>query len=108
MCSGRPGRGGSFARGLGRRREVPMSSSEMYTSQYREKLTSPEAAVEPVKEGSLLIYGAGLAEPPALLWAFSNRLRAGDLKKLRVLGSVDLPHAVESVVARDLCHYVLR
>ena len=65
----------------------------MYGSLYRNKLTTPDKALERVKDGSLLIYGALLAEPPALLEAFAERLRAGDLKKLRILSSLPLVHA---------------
>ena len=80
----------------------------MYSSLYRNKLTTPEKAVECVKEGSLLIYGALLAEPPALLKAFAERLRADDLKKLRILSSLPLAHAQKTVLAPDLVDHVER
>ncbi|MBW1783941.1 MAG: acetyl-CoA hydrolase/transferase family protein, partial [Deltaproteobacteria bacterium] len=80
----------------------------MYRSLYRKKLTTPDKAVETVKAGSLLIYGVGLAEPPALLEAFARRLRAGDLKKLRILSSLPLSHAQKTVLAPDLADCVER
>jgi acyl-CoA hydrolase len=43
----------------------------MYRSLYRNELVTPDKAVERVKDGSLLIYGALLAEPPALLGALA-------------------------------------
>jgi len=36
----------------------------MYRSLYQKKLTTPDKAVETVKEGSLLIYGVALADAP--------------------------------------------
>ena len=80
----------------------------MYGSLYHDKLTTPDKAVERVKDGSLLIYGALLAEPPALLEAFAERLRAGDLKKLRILSSLPLVHAPKTVLATDLMDCVER
>jgi itaconate CoA-transferase len=80
----------------------------MYTSLYRKKLTTPEMAVAAVKEGDLLIYGVALAEPPAVLEAFAGRLRAGDLKKLRILSSLPMPHAQNTVLATDLVDCVER
>ncbi len=80
----------------------------MYRSLYRKKLTTPDKAVETVKEGSLLIYGVALAEPPALLEAFARRLRSGDMKKLRILSSLPLKHAINTVLAPDLADCVER
>ncbi|EFK06661.1 conserved domain protein [delta proteobacterium NaphS2] len=61
-----------------------------------------------MKDESLLIYGALLAEPPALLEAFAERLRAGDLNKLRILSSLPLVHAPKTVLAADLVDCVER
>jgi itaconate CoA-transferase len=80
----------------------------MYGSLYRKKLTTPEEAVATVKEGSLLIYGVAMAEPPAVLKAFADRLRADDLKKLRILSSLPLAHAQDTVLATDLVDRVER
>ena len=80
----------------------------MYRSLYRKKLTTPDKAVEIVQEGSLLIYGIGLAEPPALLEALAGRLHSGDLKKLRIFSSMPLKHAINTVLAPDLTDCVER
>jgi len=85
-----------------------MYSSNPYASLYREKLTTAEDAVATVADGSLLIYGTMLAEPPALLWAFANRLRAGDMKKLRIFSGPATPTAMDSVLALDLADCVER
>src|SRR5678815_5077023 len=85
-----------------------MYSSNPYASHYQDKLCDADAAVAPVGENSLLIYGAMLAEPPALLWAFATRLRTGDLKKLRIFAGPASPHSIESVLALDLADCVER
>jgi len=85
-----------------------MKEEKVYRSLYQRKLTTPDKAVEPVKDGSLLIYGVALAEPPGLLEAFARRLRAGDLKKLRMLSSLPLAHALNTVLAPDLADCVER
>lgn len=80
----------------------------MYRSLYQKKLTTPEKAVADVKEGSLLIYGTGFAEPPALLKAFAKRLHAGDLKKLRVFSSLPMLHASRTLLVPELIDCVER
>jgi itaconate CoA-transferase len=85
-----------------------MYTSNPYAALYREKLTTADDAVASFPDGGLLIYGAGQAEPPALLWAFANRLREGNLKKLRIFSSLAMQTAVDSVLALDLADAVER
>lgn len=85
-----------------------MYSSNPYASSYRAKVTSAEDAVASFPDGGLMIYGTGQAEPPALLWAFANRLREGDLKKLRIFSSLAMQTAMDSVLALDLSDSVER
>lgn len=85
-----------------------MYTSNPYAAVYREKLITAEDAVASFADGGLLIYGTGQAEPPALLWAFANRLREGDLKKLRIFSSFALQTAMDSVLALDLSDAVER
>jgi itaconate CoA-transferase len=85
-----------------------MYSSNPYAALYGEKLTTAEDAVAAFADGGLLIYGMGLAEPPALLWAFANRLRDGSLKKLRIFSSIAMQTAMDTVLALDLADVVER
>jgi len=85
-----------------------MYSSNPYALQYKDKLCDAADAVAPVRDNSLLLYGAMLAEPPAVLWAFATRLRTGDLKKLRIFAGPATPHSIESVLALDLADCVER
>jgi len=85
-----------------------MYTANPYAALYREKLATAEDAVAWFADGGWLIYGTGQAEPPALLWAFANRLRAGDLKKLRIFSSLPMQTAMDSALAPDLVDTVER
>ena len=74
----------------------------MYEHEYQKKLVTPEQAIAAIRDGDMLVHGFGLAEPPALLRAIAGRLRAGDLKRLRVFSGFPLKHACETILAVDL------
>ena len=74
----------------------------MYESEYHAKLAAPEEAAALVKENDMLVHGTGHAEPPAILRAIAGRLRAKDLKKLRVFTSLTLRHVSDTILAVDL------
>lgn len=74
----------------------------MYESEYRRKLTTPDQAVELIPENGTLVHGLSMAEPPALLAAIARRLRAGDLKRLKVFSLLPLKAVCDTVLAPDL------
>jgi itaconate CoA-transferase len=74
----------------------------MYESEYSQKLITPDQAVQVIKNGDMFIHGMALAEPPAVLRAVAARLRAGDLKRMRVLTTLPLKHVSSTVLAVDL------
>lgn len=78
----------------------------MYHQQYRQKLTTPEDAVAPIADNSVLIHGMAAAEPPALLGAIAGRARAGDLKELKVYSLLPMRYAAETVLSEDLAHTI--
>ena len=49
----------------------------IYTSEYRQKLTTPQKDVGKIKNGSTIVHGMINAEPPALLAAIADRAREG-------------------------------
>ncbi|MEO8603135.1 MAG: acetyl-CoA hydrolase/transferase C-terminal domain-containing protein, partial [bacterium] len=75
---------------------------------YCDKLLSADDAVAPIADGSLFIFGAALAEPQAVLWALANRLRAGELKRLRIMSGPPMACALDSVLALGLADCVER
>jgi itaconate CoA-transferase len=74
----------------------------MYETEYKQKLVTAEQAAGMVKEGDMLVHGFGLAEPPALLMAVTNRLRTGDLKRLKVFAGLPFKHMRDTLLATDL------
>jgi itaconate CoA-transferase len=78
----------------------------MYSEEYQRKLVTPQQAAATVPEGGSIIHGLTMAEPPALLHAVADRLRAGDLKHLQVHSLLPLEHAHASVLDPALASQV--
>jgi itaconate CoA-transferase len=74
----------------------------LFSDIYRRKLSTPAKAVERIKDNDSLVPGLSVAEPPALLNALADRLRAGDLKKLRAFSSLSLEYSAKTILAPDL------
>lgn len=74
----------------------------IYEPEYRQKLMTPQNAVERVPSGSLIVHGLTSAEPPALLAAIADRVRSGDLRDIKVFSLAPSEHAAKSVLAPDL------
>jgi itaconate CoA-transferase len=70
----------------------------MYEAEYRSKLMSPEAAVRLVPRRGKLSMGMAISEPPALLQALEDRLRAGEIESLRVYYSHSAPAAMSTIL----------
>lgn len=74
----------------------------MYKGDYQKKLTTPARAVEHIAHGSTLVHGMGTGEPPALLAALADRVRAGDLQGLKVFSLLPMEHIRQTLLAPDL------
>jgi itaconate CoA-transferase len=74
-----------------------------YAADYRQKLTTPEQAVAKIANGSTIVHGLTIAEPPALLAAIAERARAGELSDLKIYSFNPQKHVAETVFAPDLC-----
>jgi itaconate CoA-transferase len=72
----------------------------MYESEYRAKLTTAEQAVKLIPSRGTLSMGMAVSEPPALLGALEERVKAGEIEELRVYYS----HATW-VAARTILKY---
>jgi len=73
-----------------------------YSAEYRQKLTTPEKAVERIESGSTIVHGLNNAEPPALLASIAERAREGDLKDIKIFCMSPSEYAVKTVLAPDL------
>jgi itaconate CoA-transferase len=74
----------------------------MYQGDYQKRLTTPAKAVEHIAHGSTLVHGMGPGEPPALLGAIADRVRAGDLNALKVFSMLPMEHVGRTLLAPDL------
>jgi itaconate CoA-transferase len=74
----------------------------MYKGEYQKKLTTPAKAVEYIAAGSTIVHAMGTGEPPALLGAIADRVRAGDLKGIKVFSLLPMAHAGRTILACDL------
>ncbi|MCX5996563.1 MAG: 4-hydroxybutyrate--acetyl-CoA CoA transferase [Chloroflexi bacterium] len=79
---------------------------QTYRAQYRRKLTSPDKAVSRIKNGSTLVHGLAAAEPPALLKAIADRVRAGELKNLNVHSLLPMENVSKTLLSPDLADCV--
>jgi len=73
-----------------------------YAAEYKQKLTTPEKAVELIKNGDTLAHGSTISEPPALLAAIAHRAREGSLKDIKVYSSLPMEYAAKTVLSPDL------
>ena len=74
----------------------------IYTAEYKQKLTTPEKAIGRIKNGNTVVLGMGNAEPPALLAAIADRAREGDLKDIKLFSLFPMEHSAKTVLAPDL------
>ena len=77
-----------------------------YAAAYQRKLTTPEKAVQRISDRDTVIHGATFAEPPALLTAMAERIRANDLRELTVYSSNPQKYAQTTYLQPDLCDNV--
>ncbi|MBN1690781.1 MAG: 4-hydroxybutyrate--acetyl-CoA CoA transferase [Dehalococcoidia bacterium] len=71
-------------------------------SEYRCKLTTPERAVSSIQNGSTIVHGLAAAEPPALLQALADRVRAGELCDLKVHSLLPTENVSKSLLSPDI------
>lgn len=59
-----------------------------------------------LQSGQAFCFGMATGQPPALLKAVADRLRAGDLQDLRLYYKIAMKHAAETVLAPEVLHLV--
>ncbi len=74
----------------------------IYLDEYKRKLTTARKAVGKMENGSTIIHGLTIAEPPALLAAIADRAREGSLKDIKIYSLIPLAHAAKTVLAPEL------
>src|ERR1017187_1554519 len=70
----------------------------MYETEYQSKLMTPAAAVELIPSRGTLSMGMAISEPPALLAALENRVKARKIEELRVYYSHSVTAAAVTIL----------
>ncbi len=78
----------------------------MYETEYKSKLMSPAAAVELIPSRGTLSMGMAISEPPALLGALENRVKAGKIEELRVYYSHSVTAAAVTILKYEYMNVI--
>ena len=70
----------------------------VYDTEYKSKLMPPAQAVELIPSRGTLSMGMAVSEPPALLTALENRVKAGKVEELRVYYSHSITAAAFTIL----------
>jgi itaconate CoA-transferase len=70
----------------------------MYEAEYKSKLMTAQAAAELIPARGTLSMGMAVSEPPALLAALENRVKAGAIEELRVYYSHSVAAAAVTIL----------
>ncbi|WP_267306596.1 acetyl-CoA hydrolase/transferase family protein [Mycobacterium barrassiae] len=76
------------------------------TELYAAKLTTPERAVAPIANGEIVSCGMAIGQPPALLAATADRLRSGDLGRIRLYYKIAMEPLGSTLLAEDVIEKV--
>ncbi|MCX5888183.1 MAG: 4-hydroxybutyrate--acetyl-CoA CoA transferase [Deltaproteobacteria bacterium] len=74
----------------------------MYSREYRGKLTTPGQAVAAIPDSATIVHGMATGEPPALLGAIADRVRANGLRDIKIFSLLNMEHAARTILAPDL------
>ena len=88
-------------RGIG-----PGNELSMYETEYKSKLMSPADAVELIPSRGTLSMGMAVSEPPALLTALENRVKAGKIEELRVYYSHSITAAAFTILKYEYMNVI--
>ena len=78
----------------------------MYETEYKSKLMSPAEAVELIPSSGTLSMGMAISEPPALLTALENRVKAGKIEELRVFYSHSVAAAAFTILKYEYMNVI--
>jgi itaconate CoA-transferase len=78
----------------------------MYESEYQSKLMTPAQAVELIPGRGTLSMGMAVSEPPALMGALEDRIKAGRIEELRVYYSHSVAAAAATILKYEYMNVV--
>ena len=74
-----------------------------YDKEYTRKLTTPQKAIEKIKNGSTIVHAPGPGAPPELLAAVADRARSGDMKDIKIYTLHPMEQVHNTYLSPDLC-----
>ena len=80
-----------------------------WTEMYREKLRTPDEAAALIPDGSYVMQGLAVGEPPAMLEAVANRAKDGGFTNLRMTSLLPMGASARTILQpelRDVIHWV--
>ncbi len=69
---------------------------------YRDKLRSADDAVSLIPDGSFIVQGMAVGEPPGLLEAIANRARGGGFSDLRMTSLLPMAASARTILSEDV------
>jgi len=79
-----------------------------WTDVYQEKLRTPDEAAALIPDGSFVMQGLAVSEPPAMLEAVANRAKNGGYKNLRMKSLLPMGASARTILQpelRDVIHW---
>jgi itaconate CoA-transferase len=78
----------------------------MYEAEYRSKLMTPKAAANLIPARGTLSMGMAISEPPALLSALEDRVKANEIEELRVYYSHSVAAAAVTILKYEYMNVI--
>ncbi|MBN1166817.1 MAG: acetyl-CoA hydrolase/transferase family protein [Methanospirillaceae archaeon] len=75
-------------------------------SRYQSLLSSPEQAVNHIKNGETIVYGMSICQPPALLKAIADHIRQYNLNNINIYTFLPREHTRDTVLSLELCDQI--
>jgi itaconate CoA-transferase len=73
---------------------------------YQEKLRTPDEAAALIPDGSFIMQGLAVSEPPAMLEAVANRAKDGGYTNLRMASLLPMGASARTILSPDVRHVI--
>jgi itaconate CoA-transferase len=73
-----------------------------YAEMYAAKLSSAVVAVAPLADGETIAPGMAIGQPPAILAAIADRIRSGNLKRIKLYYKIAMEPLAQTLLADDV------
>jgi itaconate CoA-transferase len=73
-----------------------------YAEMYAAKLSSAVVAVAPIADGETIAPGMAIGQPPAILAAIADRIRSGNLKRIKLYYKIAMEPLAQTLLADDV------